>query len=156
MKNIFGLLIVALVLMTAAWECSIGEAKMNSFKTSKDKDGKQEATTFKAGDTLYASAEISGGTKTTTKIWLQDTGGKTIPGSEVKVELPSAGTAQYSLPLPANVVGGKYVLHAEMLDEKGEKKDAKSVNITIEGSSSSKSDDKKKKEEAGEEDDDSK
>lgn len=153
MKNILGLLIVALVLMTGAWECSIGESKMTSLKVAKDKDGKQESTTFKAGDTLYAIAEIGGSGKTTTKFRVDDDKGETIT-TDVKVDLPRNGTATYTLPLPANVVGGKYVLHAEMLDEKGEKKDAKSVNITIEGSSSSKSDDKKKKEEAGEEDDD--
>ncbi len=153
MKNFFGLLIVALVLMTAAWECSIGEAKMGSFKTSKDKDGKQEATTFKAGDTLYANAEISGGSKTTTKIWLQDSGGKTVPGSEVKVELPSAGTAQYSLPLPATFPGGKYTVYADMLDDKGEKKDGKSVAVSIEGGTPPKSDDKAKKDEAADDED---
>ncbi|MBK9216275.1 MAG: hypothetical protein IPM59_11880 [Chloracidobacterium sp.] len=153
MKNTFGLVIVVLVLMTAAWECSIGEAKLTSLKTSKDKDGKTESTTFKAGETLYAIAEIGGSSKTTTKFRVDDDKGETIT-TDVKVDLPRNGTATYTLPLPASVPGGKYTLHAEMLDEKGEKKDAKSVAITIEGGSNSKADDKKKKEEAGEEDDD--
>ncbi len=153
-KNIIGLLIVALVLMTGAWECSFGEAKMSSFKASKDKEGKTESTTFKAGETLYAIAEIGGSSKTTTKFWLVDGTGKTIPGSDVKVDLASGGKATYTLPLPASVPGGKYTLNADMLDEKGEKKDGKSVAITIEGGSAPpKSDDKSKKEDAGEEDD---
>ena len=157
MKNIFGLLIVALVLMTAAWECSVGEAKMSSFKTSKDKEGKTESTTFKAGETLYANAVIGGGAKTTTKIWLVDGTGKSVAGSEVKIDLPSAGTANYTLPLPASVPGGKYTLNADMLDEKGEKKDSKSVAITVEGGAAPpKSDDKTKKDEAGEDDEDEK
>jgi len=137
--------------MTAAWECSIGEAKMSSFKTSKDKEGKTETTSFKAGETLYANAEIGGSSKTTTKIWLQDDTGKTIPGTEVKIDLPRNGTANYTLPLPASVPGGKYTLYADMLDEKGEKKDGKSVGITIEGGAPKS--DKELKEEAGEEDD---
>lgn len=152
-KNIVGLLIVALVLMTAAWECSVGEAKLTSFKTTKDKEGKTEASTFKAGDTLYAIAEIGGSSKTTTKFWVTDDKGTAI-STETKVDLPRNGTATYSLPLPASVPSGKYTVHAEMVDEKGEKKDTKSAAVTIEGGAAPpKSDDKKKKEEAGEDDD---
>ena len=154
MKNGLGLLIVAMVLFTAGWACSATTANMSSFKTSKDKEGKTEATSFKGGETLYANAVISNAiSKTTTKIWLVDDKGKTVPGSEVKIDLPSAGTANYTLPLPAGVQGGKYTLNADMLDESGEKKDGKSVAITIEGGAAPKSDDKTKKDEAGEDDD---
>lgn len=156
MKNILGLLIVALVLMTAAWECSIGEAKMSSFKTSKDKEGKTESATFKAGETLYAIAEIGGSSKTTTKFWLVDSTGKTIPGSDVKVDLASGGKAIYTLALPAGIPGGKYTVNADMLDDKGEKKDGKTVAVTIEGGAPPKADDKVTKEEAGEDGEDEK
>ncbi len=122
---------VALAAFAAA--CSFSTANMSSFKTSKDKEGKTEATSFKAGETLYANAVISNSmSKTTTKIWLQDDKGKAIPGSEVKIDLASSGTANYSLPIPMSVPGGKYTVFADMLDEKGEKKDSKSVAITIE------------------------
>lgn len=122
---------ISLVVFAAA--CSFSTANMSSFKTSKDKEGKTESTTFKAGETLYANAEISNSMgKTTTKIYLQDDKGKTMTGSEVKVDLASSGTANYTLPLPMGVAGGKYTVVAEMLDEKGEKKDGKSVAITIE------------------------
>lgn len=114
---------------------------MSSFKTSKDKDGKQETTSFKSGDTIYANAVISNaGGKTTTRFYLvaEDAPGlkkgDTVPGSEVKIDLPSAGTAQYSLPIPAGMKSGKFTLNAEMLDEKGEKKDSKSSSVSIEGS----------------------
>lgn len=124
---------IILSLVTFAAACSFSTASMSSFKTSKDKDGKTEATTFKGGETLYANAIISGSmSKTTTKIYLQDDKNKLVPGTEVKIDLPSSGTAQYNLPLPASVPGGKYTVFAEMLDDKGEKKDTKSVAITIE------------------------
>ncbi|MEP6945241.1 MAG: hypothetical protein ABJA02_04935 [Acidobacteriota bacterium] len=141
---------------------------MSSFKTSKDKDGKQEASTFKAGDTIYANAVISNaGGKTTTRFYLVADAdsvaakkGETVKGSEVKVDLPSAGTAQYSLPIPAGIPSGKFTLNAEMLDDKGEKKDSKSADITIEGSAapaakttSDTSDDKSKSSDKDKDDD---
>lgn len=142
MKNKFTLLIALTALASIALACSFSTANMSSFKTSKDKDGKQEATTFKAGDTIYANAVISNaGSKTTTRFYLVADAdgpgvkkGETVKGTEVKVDLPSAGTAQYSLPIPAGMSSGKFTLNAEMLDEKGEKKDSKSTSITIEGS----------------------
>jgi hypothetical protein len=149
---------IFLALVAFAAACSFSTANMSSFKTSKDKEGKQEATTFKGGETLYANAIISNSmSKTTTKIWLVDDKGKTVAGSEVKIDLPSSGTANYTLPLPAGVTGGKYTLNADMLDEKGEKKDGKSVAITIEaGAAPAKPDDNAKKDEAGEEDEEEK
>ena len=125
---------IFLSVIVFAAACSFSTASMSSFKTSKDKEGKQESTTFKGGETLYANAVISGSmSKTTTKVYLQDDKGKTINGSEVKIDLPSSGTANYTLPIPAGVPSGKYTLFAEMLNEQGEKKDAKSVVVTIEG-----------------------
>lgn len=119
--------------MVAAAACSFSTANMSSFKTSKDKEGKQETTTFKAGETLYANAVISNAPgKTTTKIYVQDEKGKLVEGTQVKVDLPSSGVANYSLPIPAGLSGGKYTVYADMLDEKGEKKDGKSVAISIE------------------------
>ena len=141
MKNRYTFVIATAMLAMAAIACSFSTANMSSFKTSKDKEGKQESTTFKGGETLYANAVISNaGGKTTTRFYLvadEAPGlkkGDTVPGSEVKVDLPSAGTAQYSLPIPAGIASGKFTLNAEMLDDKGEKKDSKSTAISIEGS----------------------
>ena len=125
-------IILSLVAFAAA--CSFSTASMSSFKTSKDKDGKTESTTFKAGETLYANAVITGSkSKTTTKISMTDPNGKPVTGSEVKIDLASSGTAAYSLPLPMGAPGGKYTVTADFMDDKGEKKDSKSVAITIEG-----------------------
>lgn len=124
-------IIISLVAFAAA--CSFSTASMSSFKTSKDKDGKTESTTFKAGETVYANAVITGSmSKTTTKISMTDPAGKPVTGSEVKIDLPGSGTAAYSLPLPMGAPGGKYTVTADFLDDKGEKKDSKSVAITIE------------------------
>ncbi len=123
-----------LTLAVFASACSFSTASMSSFKTSKDKEGKTEATTFKAGETIYANAVITGSmSKTTTKISMTDPSGKPVTGSEVKIDLPSSGTAAYSLPLPAGAPSGKYTIVADFMDDKGEKKDSKSVAITIEG-----------------------
>ena len=124
---------IFLSLVVFASACSFSTASMSSFKTSKDKEGKTESTTFKGGETLYANAVISGSmSKTTTKISMTDPTGKMVTGSEVKIDLPSSGTAAYSLPIPASVPGGKYKVTAEFMDDKGEKKDTKSVDVTIE------------------------
>lgn len=136
MKNKITIFIATAVFAIAASACSFSTASMSSFKTAKDKEGKTESTTFKGGDTLYANAVITGSmSKTTTKIWLTDPSGKTVTGSEVKIDLPGSGTAAYSLPIPAGVPGGKYTVTADFMDDKGEKKDSKSVAVTIEGGS---------------------
>ena len=138
MKNGIGLLIVATVIFTAAFACSMGTANMSSFKTSKDKEGKQETSSFKAGETLYASAVVSNSSdKVTVKFTLVADDapglkkGDTAPGSEVKVELPGSGEAQYHLTIPADFKGGKFTINADMLNETGEKKDNKSASVTI-------------------------
>jgi hypothetical protein len=138
MKNKF-LAVSALALAFIVMQgCSFSTANMSSFKTSSDKDGKSETTSFKGGDTLNARAEISNSiSKVTVKFALvvEDakgmTKGETVKGSEVKVELPSSGVASYSLPIPIGAPGGTYKLNADMINEAGEKKDSKSVNITI-------------------------
>ncbi|MBP6003009.1 MAG: hypothetical protein KA746_06200 [Pyrinomonadaceae bacterium] len=134
MKKKLSILLTIAAVAVAAGACSFSTASMSSFKTSKDKEGKTESTTFKAGETLYANAVITGSMdKTTTKIWMTDASGKAVTGSEVKIDLPGSGTAAYSLPIPAGAPGGKYTVMADFLDDKGEKKDSKSVAITIEG-----------------------
>ncbi len=142
MKNRLVSLVSIGALLTAAIACNMSTANMSSLKVSKDKEGKQETTSFKAGDTLYAAATISNSPGKVTVVYKVNadevqgmTKGQTVPGTEVKLDLPSSGVASYSLPLPAGVKGGKYVLVADMLNETGEKKDGKSSNITIEASS---------------------
>ncbi len=139
MKKRTAFTITIAVFFTVALACSFGPPTISSLKTSKDKDGKQEGSTFKGGETLYANAITSGGGKSTVKFTLVADDapgmkkGDIAPGSEVKVDLPSAGTAQFHLTIPAGFSGGKFNVVADLLDEKGEKKDSKSASATIEG-----------------------
>lgn len=141
MKNKFQLIVSISALLAVSIACSFSTANMSSFKVGKEKDVKTEATTFKAGDTIHGAAEISNSmSEVTVKFQLtaDDVSGMKkgdmLKGSNVDVKLASSGTATYSLPVPNGVPGGKYILTADMHNEAGEKKDSKSVNITIEGS----------------------
>jgi len=129
------------VLAFTAMACNMSTANMSSLKVSKDKDGKQESTSFKSGDTIYANATISNSiSKVQVKFRLnaEDVAGmakgETVKGSEVTIDLPSSGNAIYSLPIPVGVKSGKFTLVADMMNDAGEKKDGKSATLTIEGS----------------------
>ncbi len=98
----------------------------------------QPSTVFKSGDPFFAQAVISNsGSKVTVKFYMvvEDSPGfkkgDPVPGSEVKVDLPSSGTANFNGKFPSAWTG-KFVLFADMLNESGEKKDSKSVLLTVE------------------------
>jgi len=138
MKNRLGLAVVATVLFIVALACNMSTANMSSFKTSKDKEGTQETTAYKAGDTIYANAVISNNPGKVTVVFYMTVEeaagmkkGDKVPNSEVKVELPSDGTAKYNFPTFPTTQGGKFIVTAEMLNESGEKKDSKSATITV-------------------------
>jgi len=137
-KNTFGAIAAISALILIGLACNMSTANMSSLKVSKDKEGKQETTAFKPGETIYAIATISNSPgKTMTKFRLKVdeasgmTKGEVVPGSEVAVDLPGSGTATYSLPIPSGVKGGKFILEADMHDDTGEKKDGKSSPVTI-------------------------
>ena len=149
MKNLLGLGIVAIVLFTAAFACNMSTANLSSLKTSKEKDG-AETTAYKAGDTIYANAAVSNnGGKVSVKLYLtvEDAPGMkkgdVIPNSEAKLDLDGDGVAKYNFPTFATSKGGKFNVVAEMYNEGGEKKDSKTVAITVEPGSTSNSDSQK-------------
>lgn len=146
MKNGLSLLIVAVVLFTAAFACNVSTANMSSLKLTKDKDGKEESSSFKNTDTLYGRATVANnGGKVTVKIQMNADDvagmkkGDIVPGSSVNVNLDGDGVATYSLPLGGAVKAGKYTVVADIINDAGEKKDSKSVNVTITGDTSSSS-----------------
>lgn len=150
MKNGLSLLIVAVVLFTAAFACNVSTANLSSFKLTKDKDGKEESSSFKNTDTLYGRATVANsGGKVTVKIQMNADDvagmkkGEIVPGSSVTVNLDGDGVATYSVPLGGAVKGGKYDVVADMINDAGEKKDSKSVNVTITSNSSSSTTDTK-------------
>jgi len=136
-KNLLGLGIVAVVLFTAAFACNMSTANLSSLKTSTQKDG-DETTSFKAGDTIYANATVSNnGGKVTVKIYLTVDDapgmkkGDVIPNSDVSLDLENDGVAKYHYPTFATTKGGKFNVVADMYNDAGEKKDTKSVAITV-------------------------
>ena len=140
MTNRLAISFLGAVIAVAAVACSfsVSTANISSLKTGKDKAMSQPSTVFKGGDPFFAQAVISNsGSKVTVKFYMvvEDAPGfkkgELVPGSEVKVDLPSSGTANFNGKFPAEWTG-KYSLFAEMLNETGEKKDSKSVILTVE------------------------
>lgn len=126
-----GMLALVVFLIQA---CSFSTANMSSLTTSKDKEGKESTTSFKAGDTIYAKATISNnGGKVKVKFSLMDPSGKAMSGADVAVDIDGDGFATFTLPTPPTLAAGSYKLNADMMNEAGEKKDNKSVTLTIAG-----------------------
>ncbi len=150
MKNLLGLGIVAIVLFTAAFACNMSTANISSLKTSSQKDG-PDTTSYKAGDTIYANAAVSNnGGKVVVKMFITVDDapgmkkGDVIPNSETSLNLDGDGVAKYNYPTFATTKGGKFNVVAEMYNDAGEKKDSKTVAITVApGTGTSSSDDKK-------------
>ena len=139
MKNLHTLALSLAVLVFTAIGCSFSTANLSSLKTSTDKEGKSESTNFKAGDTIFGKAQISNnGGKVKVKLYLVAdnatgaTKGETMKGSEVSVDIDGDGYASYSLPAEG-MSPGSYELHADMLNEAGEKKDSKMTAIKVAG-----------------------
>lgn len=137
MKNLLGLGLVAIVIFTAAFACNVSTANLSSLTTMKEKDG-AETTSYKAGDTIYANATVSNnGGKVTVKMYItvEDaqgmTKGEKVPNSEVSLDIEKDGVAKYNYPTYATTKGGKFNIVADMYNDSGEKKDSKSVAITV-------------------------
>jgi hypothetical protein len=128
----FSIVSIFALFILFAMGCNVSTANLSSLKTSKDKDGKEETTSYKVGDTIYAKAAVSNNPgKVKVKISLADPKGETLKGSEVNVDLDGDGAASYSLPTGEGMPAGSYKLTADMINEAGEKKDTKSATITI-------------------------
>ncbi len=140
MKTRIALTIAIAAFFALALAACGGPATLTALKTTKDKEGKTAASTYKAGEVIYASAEIGGGSKSSVKFTLIATEdadgvkkGEALPKSDVKVDMPGGGTAQYQLTIPAGFQSGKFTVNAELVDDKGAKVDTKTAAITIEG-----------------------
>lgn len=142
MKNKY-LAVSVLALMSFAFQaCSFSTANLSSLKVSKEKEAAAEASSFNAGETLYAKANVSNNPgKVKVKLYMvaEDakglTKGTTVPGSEVSLDVDGDGAANYNLPIEAGLPSGSYKLNADMINESGEKKDSKSAEVRIVGES---------------------
>jgi hypothetical protein len=128
-----GLLIVA----GLACNFSASTANISDLKLGKDKDAGQSATTFAAGDTVYAVATISnapGKVKVKGLLAIEDVEGEQkgpIPGLEKTLDLDGSGTATFTFSPPASGwPKGKYKVDVIMMDEGGQQKDQKSASFS--------------------------
>ncbi len=137
-KNL-GLGICAVALLTfVVLACNFSTANLSSLKVGKDKEIKTESAEFKTGETLYAKADVANNPdKVKVKLYMvaEDAKGinkgETLKGSEVTLDIPGDGYASYTLPISLGIPGGKYKLHADMMNDAGEKKDSKTADVTI-------------------------
>ena len=127
-----------LLVVALACNFSASTANIGGLKIGKDKGVSQETSSFAAGDTIYAVADISnapGAVKVTGRLVIEDVAGQQsgpIPGLEKTLELPGSGTASYTFsPPPSGWPTGKYKLEVLMLNEGGEQKDQKTVSFTV-------------------------
>jgi hypothetical protein len=131
--NVFSMVLIGSLALFLMLACNASTANMSSLKTSTDKEGKSEATKFKIGDTIYGAATISNNPgKVKVKLYLVDPKGETLKGTDVSVDIDGDGIARYNLALPDGIPAGSYKLNADMLNDASEKKDSKSVGVTIE------------------------
>lgn len=138
----FSTIAIFSVLMVAIQACSFSTANMSSFKTSTDKEGKSETTTFKAGETVYARAAISNNpdkVKVKFSVVPEEAKGDLKKGESIKeletsFDIEKDGVAIYSFTATEALPGGSYKINADMINESGEKKDGKSVTVNIAGS----------------------
>lgn len=137
-NNYFPAFCMIAVLALVVLACNFSTANLSSLKVGKDKEIKTEAAEFKTGETLYAKADVANNPdKVKVKLYMvaEDAKGiakgETLKGSEVTLEIPGDGYASYSLPVSPGIPGGKYKLHADMMNDAGEKKDSKTADVTI-------------------------
>jgi hypothetical protein len=128
--------VIALFIIAAG--CSFSTANLSGLTTSTDKEGKTASTSFKTGDTIYGKAPVAnnpGKVKVKFTLTAEDVKGMTkgdaLKGSDVSVDIDGDGSATYNVNVVPAFPGGTYKLTADMLNDKGEKKDSKSVNITV-------------------------
>ena len=127
-----------LIFAGLACNFSASTANISGLKIGKDKDVTAETSSFAANDTVYAVATVSnapGAVKVKGRLAIDEVEGEQsgpIPGLEKTLDLPGSGTATYTFsPPPTGWPKGKYKVEVLMLDEKGEQKDQKSANFSV-------------------------
>jgi len=136
-KNI-NLVIGLGVLLAVVLACGATTANISSLKISSDEAGKEETKTFKPGDKVYTTAQISNnGGKVDVK-WriLYDDGdkaGQPVPGAEKSLEVEGDRPASFWITLPPDGFrNGRYKSEVSMTYS-GEQKDQKSATFEVSG-----------------------
>jgi hypothetical protein len=136
-KNI-NLVIGLGMLLAVVLACGATTANISTLKISSDEAGKEEAKTFKPGDKIYTTAQISNnGGKVDVK-WriLYDDGdkaGQPVPGAEKSLEVEGDRPASFWITLPPEGFrNGRYKSEVSMTYS-GEQKDQKSATFEVSG-----------------------
>jgi hypothetical protein len=135
----FSVVSIAALFVLIVQGCNFSTANISSFKSSADKEGKTETANFKAGEPIYARATVSnnpGKVKVKFSIVPEaDKGdlkkGQSIKELETLQDIEGGGVAVYSFSPTAEFPAGTYKINADMIGDAGEKKDGKSVTVTV-------------------------
>ncbi|HEX3084664.1 MAG TPA: hypothetical protein VHP99_09100 [Pyrinomonadaceae bacterium] len=138
MRKNFNSVIGLGLLLAVVLACGSTTANISSLKLSTDEDGKNETKTFKPGDKVYTTAQISNnGSKVDVK-WriLYDDGdkaGQPVPGAEKTLEVDGDRPATFWITLPpSGLKDGRYKTEVSMMYS-GEQKDQKTATFDISG-----------------------
>ena len=140
-KRVSVLALGMLLAVLLACNFSASTANIRSLKVSKDEAAKNEATSFKAGDTVYAVADIAnnvGKVQAKFRILYDDVPGQKagtlLEGAEKTLDVEGSRPAIFWIKLPAGGFrDGRYKFEVTMLNEKGEQKDQKTATFDVSG-----------------------
>ncbi len=127
-----------LIFAGLACNFSASTANLSGLKLGKDQAVTTETSSFAAGDTVYALATVSnapGAVKVKGQLVIDSVEGEQsgpVPGLEKTLDLPGSTTATYTFsPPPTGWPKGKYKVEVRLLDEKGEEKDKKTADFSV-------------------------
>ncbi|HEY6805422.1 MAG TPA: hypothetical protein VI306_17725 [Pyrinomonadaceae bacterium] len=127
--------------MAVILACNASTANISSLKLATDEGGKNETTSFKPGDTVYALAAISnnpGKVQAKFRVLYEDVkgekAGSVVQGAEKTLDVDGSRPVSFWVTLPPTGFGnGKYKVEVLMLNDKGEQKDQKSATFDVSG-----------------------
>jgi hypothetical protein len=121
-KNNYQTIYVASVMILLVLGCNLGNmngpASLKNLKVSSDKEGRVETREFKPGDTIYATAEVSGKTENTMLLFVvYNQKEQMINESKMKLTLKQEKVINYSFKIPPDMPSGKYYINANLLGD---------------------------------------
>jgi hypothetical protein len=118
--------------------CKFSSANLSKLETFSDEAGTIPATSFKSGEKIFAKATVANNPgKVSVKFTViteADLDSETKKGTaimEAAYELDGDGVASFTVTPNEGFPGGPFKVNADMIDEDGQKKDSKSIDITV-------------------------
>lgn len=135
MKTRIGIFVLLSLLGLAATACSVSftTAKIEKLSIGKNEKATPPATSFDAGEKIFAVADVtglSGKHKLTFKVLTENVPGKGKGESafEKSVDVEAAGSVWLALTLP---LGGEYKVESTLLDDSGKEVDKKAATFSV-------------------------